>query len=277
MMAVYFDRPATTFDSAPFQVGAVSPVALATYAAQMALYGYSDASFDSYIESIGDVFAQREGAVTGYWLQNEALAYLRAAPVVATIMGEGPGQQNEIPIGNASLMRGSALSMAAATVKLHSMVLLASMLQSERFAEVIARHPTALELFFDTTLYASNPDTSSEANFLNQLLNNHLSGNDANGTRTLDRFAADLELLVAGGSAGTASLQKALTVAAMEYYYFKDPGSATALFSSDAGGLHFKYSDIGTSSYKSLPLLVSAVQAQTGDNTVVHGTRVPRQ
>ncbi len=268
MMAVFFDRPATTFDSAPFQVGAVSPVALATYAAQMALYSYSDAAFDSYIESVGNVFAQREGAVTGYWLQNEALAYLRAAPVVATIMGEGPGQQNEIPIGNASLTQGSALSIAAATVKLHSMVLLASMLQSERFAAVIALHPTALELFFDIALYASDPDTSAEANFLNRLLNNHLSGNDANGTRTLDRFAADLELLVAGGSAGTASLQKALTVAAMEYYYFKDPGSATALFSSDAGGLHFKYSDIGTSSYKSLPLLVSAVQAQTGDNTI---------
>lgn len=56
-------------------------------------------------------------------------------------------------------------------------------------------------------------------------------------------------------------MAEALTIASMEYHYFKDAASATQLFSFDSYGLHFKYSDIGAASYKSLPKLVEAVSA----------------
>ena len=59
-------------------------------------------------------------------------------------------------------------------------------------------------------------------------------------------------------------LNKALIVAGMEYYYFKDSASTTALFTAAGNGLHFKYSDIGASSYKSLPLLARAIETLLG-------------
>jgi hypothetical protein len=41
-MAVFFDKPTTVFDEAPFQLAAMSPFVLPFVAAQMLLKGYSD-------------------------------------------------------------------------------------------------------------------------------------------------------------------------------------------------------------------------------------------
>lgn len=58
-----------------------------------------------------------------------------------------------------------------------------------------------------------------------------------------------------------ASVRDALMIASMEYFHAKTATAATQLFTSDSYGLHFKYSDIGASSYKSLPKLAAAVNA----------------
>lgn len=48
IMAVYFNRPAVTFDEAPFEASAKNTVTMAEYADTLVSYGYVDATFDAY-------------------------------------------------------------------------------------------------------------------------------------------------------------------------------------------------------------------------------------
>jgi len=256
MMAVFFDRPATIFDPAPFQVGALSPVALTTYVAQMLGNGFSDAAFDAFVDAVGNVFSQREPQVTGYWLQGEALSYLRALPAVGTIVGAG----TEIAIGAQSILQGSAAAVTASSVDLHSMTMLAAMLTSESFALAVRQSPALLGLVFDGSLYNRDPQSSRETNFIDRLYIAQVSNPS---TPLLDRFAADLQRLNAdAGMAAQASVRKGLIIAAMEYYYFNDAASTTQLFTTSGNGIHFNYADIDSAQFglKSPRLLGSAMQ-----------------
>ncbi|MBN9204806.1 calcium-binding protein [Methylibium petroleiphilum] len=256
MMAVFFDRLATIFDPAPFQVGALSPVALTTYVAQMLGNGFSDAAFDAFVDAVGNVFSQREPQVTGYWLQGEALSYLRALLAVGTIVGAG----TEVAIGAQSILQGSAAAVTASSVDLHSMTMLAAMLTSESFALAVRQSPALLGLVFDGSLYNRDPQSSRETNFIDRLYIAQVSNPS---TPLLDRFAADLQRLnVDVGMAAQASVRKGLIIAAMEYYYFNDAASTTQLFTTSGNGIHFNYADINSAQFglKSPRLLGSAMQ-----------------
>lgn len=74
------------------------------------------------------------------------------------------------------------------------MTLLTAMLVSEPFRNMVQNTGTALELFFDESLYKTNSERSTRANFLDRLLIAQL-GNPAQGLSPvplLDRFAADV-------------------------------------------------------------------------------------
>jgi Ca2+-binding RTX toxin-like protein len=251
MMAVFFDRPAVTFDPAPFEVGARSPVALVAYAA--GLLSLSDPAFDSYRNSIGLVFSLREANVSGYYLEGEALAILRALPIVGTV-----GSAEMVPIGTQTIL--APLQGAAAAVPLHSMTLLAAMLTSTAFAAAVRQSTGLLELVLDPRLYDRDPQAFDDPNFMDRLYIAQVSNPSI---PLLDRFAGDLNRLAsAEGMTSQAGAQKALTVAAMEYYYFNAPASTTALFSGAGNGIHFKYVDMGVAQtgLKSPRLLAAAMQ-----------------
>lgn len=228
MMAVFFDRNATIFDPAPFQAGALLTTALATYAGQMLAYGFSDDAFSTYLNAVGSTFQEREAKVTSYWLEGEALVYLRA--IAPTIMSE-PGNQIATGVQN-----------GVSSIDLHSMTLLAAMRVSSAFATAVQQSPDLLGLIFDGKLYARATDISVQPNFIDRLYIAQVS--DPN-TALLDRFGADLlQLASSGGMMSQPDVREALTIAAMEYYYFNSPASATQLFSVESGSISFRFSDI---------------------------------
>ncbi|MFM2450655.1 MAG: hypothetical protein RIS44_3105 [Pseudomonadota bacterium] len=260
IMAIFFNRPAVVFDHAPFEAGARSIVALTTYASQLLLKGYSDPEFNSYRNSIGSIFSTRESNVTGFWLENEFLQPLRIA--MPTIMGSG----QEIDLG-----LQKAATDPSNMVDLHSMTLLASMLISPVFAAAIRKTTDSVKQIVDSKLYNREPQSSVEPNFIDKLYIAQVSNPSV---PLLDRFGADLDRLVSAANSTTNSkieLQKALTVAAMEYYYFaKDPASATQFFKTSGGALHFDFKDITQdhAKLKSPGLLSEAAAALAGDKSV---------
>lgn len=71
VMAVWFDRPATVFDEAPFELTARNPAFTAITKAALWLAGYSDPAFTAYIGLLD--FYAREAQVTNYYTSEEAL------------------------------------------------------------------------------------------------------------------------------------------------------------------------------------------------------------
>jgi len=60
LMAVYFDRPATVFDEAPFKLSARNVSTLGFYQIELAKRGFSDPAFNTYALGLGSAFTQRE-------------------------------------------------------------------------------------------------------------------------------------------------------------------------------------------------------------------------
>src|ERR1700690_3172210 len=77
LMAVYFNKQATVFDEAPFQLAAVNPLVSDAVGAYMIAKGYVDSSFADYLLSAGALALTREANVTHYYVEGEALGYPR--------------------------------------------------------------------------------------------------------------------------------------------------------------------------------------------------------
>ncbi|MBA3058073.1 MAG: hypothetical protein KJ614_05910 [Gammaproteobacteria bacterium] len=241
MMAVFFDQPATVFDHAPFEPGALNLVTLGVYRAQLTALGFSDPAFDSYSPT---VFGAREAQVRGIYLKGESLAAGRLA--WPDITG------TELP----AVDPGSPQGVTARN--LHSMTLLASIMTSTAFADAVRAQPGLLALLFDESLYKRDSKTSAKPDFLTRLYSQQVG---SASTPLLDRFASDLQRIGTEGITASTDWQKALTVAAMDYYYNKDASSATQLFTSQSGAIHFDFGDISTTKLKSLALLRSAASS----------------
>jgi len=271
LLGTYFDLPAVVFDPAPF-----GNSALGTSSVNLRVQYYNE--FNSYLnevypagsispaasaalsalrQSMNDFVSfnvpdeARTSNVSGFYLDGEALEYWR------TVYPTAVGNLAQIDTGAITLTDGK---------KLHSMSLLLAMKASPALQAASAQLPTLLADMMDGKLYFRSDQDADNENFLNRLLKQQLSDGVTPGTGLVDRFAADVLTLV--GASGLVQTQEnvrdALIVAAMEYYYFKDPASATALFTVSNGGIHFKYSDIGASQYKSLPRLRAAVTGLLG-------------
>ena len=242
MMAVFFDKQATTFDAAPFELAARALPSLLIYLGAMTAQGYSDPAFTRYASTAGLLdFANRENNVRLVSLESEILATLRV--VAPTIYG---GTEKVVPIGAQTLLNASGTAYLAAQTELHSMSLLTAMLRSRAFEQAVQQGPDTLALFLDSGLYKRDPEVSDQANFLDKMLIADI-GNAAAGVAAqpvLDRLAADIQKVNAG-TGMTAQVRAPLTLAAMEYYYFKDAAETSRLFTTAGNGLHFNYADIG--------------------------------
>lgn len=248
LMAVFFDKQATVFDEAPFQPSAINPVLLASLQASLLLTGYSDLDFALYYASFGTLFPLREGNVSHIFLEGETLGTYRTGPT--TIVG----YEYPISMGNSTLDAEGR----------HAMTLLTAMLGNAAFKSVIQQLPNLATLLLDPMLFGvtdrRDPDTTD---LLSSLLRRQYGAVGVPTDGRLDRFVADMQQLVGtdGLAQTNALVRDALMIASMEYFHAKTAIAATQLFTSDSYGLHFKYSDIGASSYKSLPMLVEAVNA----------------
>ena len=177
VIAVWFNRPAVVFDEGPFEATALNPLIMAAVAASVALSGTAvPAEFLSFIASYPVVYGQREAQVANHYLQGEALALLRAA--WPTVMG------SDTPIG---INGGSASS-----VQLHSMALLTAARLSEDFRLATYASASVVPLIMDDKLYAFDTGTSTERNFLIDIIR---SEQTTPGNSKLSNFSEDLSKL----------------------------------------------------------------------------------
>lgn len=223
LMAVFFGEHATVFDQAPFQPTAFSPPTLLLFRTALQALGYASPAFDLYVANFAGEFAAREANVTAYFVEGEILDRFRTEPT--TIQGV---EMPALPIGPQTYLEGVSLpTLLARQSQVHSMTLLTGMVVSEAFKAMVPATRTALEMFFDKSLYSTDAETSTRVNFLDRLLNAQL-GNQAPGIAPialLDFFAEDVTRLQlnAGGTTGLLEMQKGLIAAIMEYYYYVDP------------------------------------------------------
>ncbi len=165
----------------------------------------------------------------------------------------------------------------AGTVNLHSISLLHALLVSPSFKDAISTKPYALEEFFSSQIYAQDMQVSNTPDFLTYLLRQHI-GDPSAGVQpnnVLDRFAEDLNRIGSSGTTANTNWQKALTVAAMDYYYNKDATNAKQFFTLTSCAIHFDLKEINSTTLKSLPLLKTAASSTaTGGDPFVGGSEI---
>ncbi len=263
VMAILFNKDAKVFDAAPFEPSVRNPVVLGYLHAYLTLNGYNNSDLNDYVGSLGAQFSQRESRVSGWYVDGEALVPLRAAG--GSIVGDG--QETKLTVG----------TQTADGVSLHSITLLHALLLSTSFKEAISTKPNAVAQFFDSALYAKDPQVSNTPDFLTKLLRQQI-GDPSAGIQpnsVLDRFAEDLNRIGSSGTTANSNWQKALTVAAMDYYYNKEATNATQLFKLESGAVHFDLKDINATTLKSLPLLKTAASSTaTGGDPFVGGAEI---
>ncbi len=202
VMGVWFDRSATVFDEAPFQLTAQNVAFIAITKAALALAGYSDAAFTAYVGLLD--FPEREVKVTNYYLEGEALAALRLEST--TVVG-----QDNVVHANGVDMTG-----VAGAAGLHSQALLTAMLLSEAFRQATYASSRVIPLLMDKRLYAFDEATSGQRNVLIDFIRSEQGVSDK-----LTHFAADLTKLGTNIAGLNKAAQDALIAQCIEWYYWQ--------------------------------------------------------
>lgn len=152
VMAVWFNRPATVFDEAPFLLLATNP--LFTLASKVILGITADPAFTSYDPFLN--YAQRAQNVTNYYVEGEFLNAFRTP--VNTIVGNGQDHVVKANITDMTAIGGA--------IDLHSQALLTAMLMSDGFRQSTYASTRIIPLLMDKKLYANDAASSSERNVL---------------------------------------------------------------------------------------------------------------
>ena len=236
MMSVFFDKPATVFDQAPFQPAAMSPIVLSFIGAQMLIAGYQDEAFSTYLLAGGLLALTRESNVTQYYVDGEVLNAIRFS--ANTLVGS----DISIPMGNSS----------AGAVDRHSMALMTALWKSPTFHDAAQRLPELITQLLDTNLFATSSKDQSKEDLLRRLLRHQFGVNGGiSPDDMLERFAADMKKLAQDGGLTLTNtfIAKALTAFAMQMYY-EDTANATnaskELFTAleGGGGIRFDMADV---------------------------------
>lgn len=184
LMAVYFDKQATVFDEAPFQLAALNPLVTDAVGVYMIAKGYLDSAMSNYLLSAGTLALTRESNVTNYYVEGEALNYPRFA--FDTLVGS----EYVFSMGNST----------AAPVDRHSMALMTALQYSNAFRDVVKKLPDLVTVLLNTNLFATDARDSDIDDLFRKLLRHELGVKDAvvpDGM--LARFTADMKLLAQPG------------------------------------------------------------------------------
>ncbi len=305
-MGVFFNRQAVTFDPAPFRlaVSRANADEVAAYLATTHPEWPADADLTSYATVEGAV-GLHAPTLTGIIAAAVVPFNLRLALSVATlpfpitIRGESnvkafsvtgefltngyngfaASDLNTLRIQSGSTPEPITINPAGARLglfDLHSMALLTAAVKDSRLATIVHSDPRLAEALFDKLIYARAGSAASTDFLVNLIKEEFNSGTGVAGTGFVAKFVDDLERvkLSIGGSTAMDGLHKAISVAALDYYYVKDAASATQLFSAGGSAIHFRLDDIEpfsnatTSTLRSPDLLANAVwslDAANGD------------
>ncbi|AKU66069.1 hypothetical protein ADJ79_00295 [Ottowia sp. oral taxon 894] len=208
-MAVWFNRPATTFAEAPFEAAVNNPATITLTAATLTAHAAIVQSMAvlKEIKNLRDLiipseYGEREKKVINHHVSGEFLQYLRA--VTPTVMGE----DREISIGDRPLSE---------SLSLHSMNLHAALLYEDRLRQYMKDRPDFTPMLLDTAFYASDPNYSTR-DFVTGLVADTLQKGIGSADSQLSHFTNDLYKITDGLSQ---EAQKALWAQAMEWYYWQ--------------------------------------------------------
>lgn len=216
LMSVYFDRPSTVFDEAPFIKSADSSsiinqlrVALTTdgYALPPALADYSTS-----LDATGAILPSlsrlaRQGQVQQIYVVGEALSLSPVAltDAIGVLLGAAFSAKIGILGFGVDKIKGSEIAIdARATtmlgwgtplgkgepVALHSISLLTGFLLNPAFLATVQAHPELLPTLFTSDLYVS-PE-SRDANILDRLIQREYYGEQALGALAVDVDKIDI-------------------------------------------------------------------------------------
>jgi hypothetical protein len=219
IMGVWFDRPTTVFDPAPFEATARNPLAVISAKNWISLMtGLSNTALNNF-EVLGN-FALRESAVTSYYTSEEALQLFRMFLPTVT------GTENRVEFG--------VENMLTRRIDLHSQALLTAGLMSESFRASTIAVQRSIPLVMDGNLYAYDAASSNQRNFLIDLIRSD-QASPTNGKLT--HFASDLNKLGTNISGLTTKAQDALIAQGIEWYYWQGTDYAGQEFFTKTGDL----------------------------------------
>lgn len=223
VMAVWFDRGATVFDEAPFELVARNPWFVLATKVALALRGLSDPAFTSYTGLLD--FSVRENNVTNYYVEGEFLNSIRLP--INTIVGQG--KDNPLSANSVDIIG------VGGAIELHSQALLTSMLLSNTFRQSTYASSRVIPLLLDKNLYAYDAATSDQQNLLVNLIRSEQSA--ATGQGKLAHLAADFQKLGANIAGLNIAAQDALIAQAIEWYYWQGADNAGQDFFTRTGEL----------------------------------------
>lgn len=275
LMSVWFDKSATTFDEAPFAATADNPLAPGLVWTYLKILGLQDPKFDLYVHSPTLTYPERKGNVTHYYLEGEALSYLRDGLQAAIGMpAHIVGTEFPVKIGDHA---------GVDPLGLHSMAVLGALLSEEKLADLTFKLSSLLPLLYDSTFYATGPK-APKTDLITRLYNNQILsiGGDPLQRPSLTRLSGDLERIVKTGIIGNDVISSALIATALEHYYLMGDSFTKELFSEVAGGLKFDLRDIDLDGANSLalPRLINASRdllSSYGDSTYLWNLRFKDQ
>jgi Ca2+-binding RTX toxin-like protein len=238
LMSVYFDRPATVFDEAPFEKSADSAFVVNGLKAALVSSGYTlPEAFSGYI-ALDPLFGAvipsptrvaREGNVSAIYVKDEilSLAQTPIGRVALPLMFAWNPALFELAL-NVSNISGSELAIDARVtsgngwgvgvpgvngdpIDLHSMPLLTAFLQSPEFLAVCRNNPEVLQEVF-TSEWNVDPKTPQVWNFLNLMVQRQTKYENPLGA-----FAGDINRIQ--GDLATGSLKSALVALGIDLQY----------------------------------------------------------
>ncbi|MCX7146413.1 MAG: hypothetical protein NT042_09475, partial [Sulfuritalea sp.] len=243
LMGVFFDRPAVTFDQAPFAASANVIAGGGGFYANLLAHLRSLGYAESLLQPLRDYpgLADRVGRVSGQYVQGE---FLTAYPVIGNLSG----------IGSQAPLTHGANNVSG--IDLHSQTLLTTFLQNDAFRVVTTKLVDLGKMLFDSNLYYNDPNIldNAERNFLENLVR-HQTGNIGGvligGDKMLDRFTVDLQAIAQDGGLTLTNnfVTRALIAFSMQMYYEKSMADNKQLFDAAnvTGGLHFDRNDFADS------------------------------
>ena len=231
LLGVFFDRPAVTFDQAPFKASA-SEANRNALLDSLAAAGFGDGA-DPAVQALRDTL---RGFTAGSFVERQCarqrLQRCGRGPVDRIVSVNRIGPTVEV------IQHGAS---GATPVDLHSMSLLVA-LRSEAFKSASMALPRLISLLFDPNLFRFDLD-ESERNLIDHLLRHEhgVPGSTQAPTGMLTHFATDMQRIGRAGSlaTGDVNLNQALIALGLQAYYVQANGFERELFAEVAGGLAF--------------------------------------
>lgn len=220
ILSVWFNRPATVFANAPFELSAVSPAITGMVSAALLLNGHVDTEFVKFVASASLLINNRQSLVSAHYVKGEVLdEWLGILPFVV-------GDNNRIDIAD---------SEKVSPLTLHSIVLHASLIISDTLRRDTFALPSLIARIFDARLYATKLETN-DPDFLTKLLNSQISKADGlTGPGKLTSFADDMATLGTDAAGLSAAAQNAIISQGIEWYFWQGTDYPGQPFFSENG------------------------------------------